>query len=499
MLFLLLRVAKKAQSPCQQATDTILHPSPIAPFHMSATASHKAHAAGESTSHQKPFDLTISFAAGGWFQMFHFGVCKAMVDSGYLDRLEKEGKRVRFCGSSAGSLAAASLASGCHMHDEMRDFAVICGEHYRSSLWHFMCMREYLVASIHRFGDRMMETDEKRERTLNGMREGRLEVYTTTLPLLRPKCITEFTDLADIEESLIASCCLSPVVGFPFPLRKTGEWVCDGGIRAFQPRNGEARTLTVSPFYFTSADIRPPTAVPVWWGLFPPAKAQHEDLFAIGYNACLEYLVTSGQVPKEMSTLLKTRNVQVSDAARRTGGPARIALDFVVTSFYVVMLRPLAIVAIYFEMLLVGLILLAIIASNVLRGKSLDATPVYETFRNMVSLRVFLRLLLSSRIPINESRLVKRSTMYRACQPLVFDSGRGVREKPKDAANGSSGPGGGSAKKKRFVVDAHWNVHQRWNELRRTGGAGLWGRPESQPKVLAFDDESSVEKQSLRQ
>jgi hypothetical protein len=443
------------------------------------------------------FDLTISFAAGGWFQMFHFGVCKAFVDSGFLAKLEQESKRVRFCGSSAGSLAAASLASGCHMHDEMKDFAVICGEHYRSSLWHFVCMREYLVASIHRFGDRMMETPEQRERTLAGMRDGRLEVYTTTLPFLSRRCMTEFDDLADIEESLIASCCLSPVVGLPFPLRKTGEWVCDGGVRSFQPRSGEARTLTVSPFYFTSADIRPPTAVPVWWGLFPPKKDEHEGLFATGYNACLEYLVTSGQVPKEMSTLLMTRPTHAGDVARKTG-VTRIALDFIITSLYVVLLKPLAVVAIYLEMVLVGIILLCIIGCSFLKGASLDTTPVYETFRNMVSLRVFLRLLLSSRIPINETRLVKRSTMYRACQPLVFESGRGVRERPKDGSGGGAS-GQGSAKKKKFVVDAHWNVHQRWSELRRTGGVSIWKGgggaaqvPVEAPRTLLFEEEANV-------
>lgn len=437
-----------------------------------------------SSSGSRSFDLTISFAAGGWFQMFHFGVCKAFVDSGFIAKLEREGKSVRFCGSSAGSLAAASLASGCHMHDDMKDFAVLCGEHYRSSLWHFMCMRDYLVASIHRFGDRMMETPEQQERTLAGMRGGRLEVYTTTLPFLTRKCMTEFDDLADIEESLIASCCLTPVVGLPFPLRKTGEWVCDGGVRSFQPRSGEPRTLTVSPFYFTSADIRPPTAVPVWWGLFPPKKEEHEGLFATGYNACLEYLVTSGQVPKEMSTLLMTRPTHAGDLAAKTG-LGRIAIDFAITSLYVVMLKPLAVVAIYLEMILVGVILLFIVAASFVKGKSLDTTPVYETFRNMVSLRVLLRLLLSSRIPINETRLVKRSTMYRACQPLVFDSGRGIRERQQDGA--PSAPG--SARKKKFIVDAHWNVRQRWSELRRTGGVSIWKRGDGvAPRALSFDE-----------
>jgi hypothetical protein len=414
------------------------------------------------------FDLTISFAAGGWFQMFHFGVCKAFIDTGFLNRLEKEGKCVRFCGSSAGSLAAASLASGCYMHEEMKDFALICAEHYRSSMWHVMCMRDYLVASIHRFGDRMMESEEQKERTLQGMRGGRLEIYTTTLPLLKRKCITKFDDLDDIEESLIASCCLTPVVGLPFPLRKTGEWVCDGGIRSFQPRSGEAKTLTVSPFYFTSADIRPSTAVPVWWGLFPPSRDEHESLFSAGYNACVEYLVTSGQVPKDLSTLLMARNCRAGDEARRTG-VAHIAVDGLITLLYIVCLRPLAIVAIYLEMVFVGVILLCIMVGAKLRGSSTDSTPVYETFRNMFSLRVFLRLLLSSRIPINETRLVKRSTMYRACQPLVFDSGRGVRQ-PKASAQSSGAasatPGG---RRKRFIVDAHWNVHQRWKDLRDRG------------------------------
>lgn len=425
-----------------------------------------------TTSDAQPdaFDLTISFAAGGWFQMYHFGVCKAMIDSGFLSDLQQQGKKVRFCGSSAGALAASSLASGCYMHDEMKDFALICGEHFRESWLHVLCMREYLIASIHRFGDRMMETDEQREKTLHGMRNGRLEIYTTTLPLLRPKCLTSFADMDDLEEALVASCCLTPLVGLPFPLRESGEWVCDGGVRAFQPRKGQPNTLTVSPFYFTSADIHPSQAVPVWWGLMPPRREEHEELFYIGYNDCIEYLVTAGLVPKARSTLLVALKRATTRGARR-GGVVQLMADASLALLYVAVLRPLSVIAIYVEMVVVGAVLAVLFLTSALhkRGRSssmFDWRPIYETFRNVVSLRLFLRLLFgyASWIPVNEARLVKRSRLYRALQPLVFERGGRVRPScspppshARHAATQSETP-----KKRRFMVDTYYQMKRHW-------------------------------------
>lgn len=411
--------------------------------------------APSSSPNDTDFDLTISFAAGGWFQMYHFGVCKAFIDTGFLDKQRAAGKRLRFCGSSAGSLAAASLASGCNMHEEMRDFALQCADHYRESCWNFMCMREYLVASIHRFGDRLTATPESEEATFAALQGGQLEVYATTLPWLQRKCITTFDSLEDVEESLLASCCLTPVVGFPFPMRRTREWVCDGGFRSFQPRKNEPDTLCVSPFYFTSADIRPSTAIPVWWGLYPPSREEHRRLFDVGYNDALEYLVRRQLVDKEHITKLIATDTKLQS---RRGGVAAMLLDGLIALSYVAMLKPLAILCIYLEMLLVGLALGVVALMQLVRygPQNVSWKAVHDTLRNMVSLRQFLRLVFTrSGIPFNEARLSKRSRFYRAFQPLVFTESS-VKATAETAAGGT---------RKRFIVGAHWNMFRKTHPL----------------------------------
>ena len=405
------------------------------------------------------FDVTFSFAAGGWFQMFHFGACQALVDSGYLRQLEAEGKQVRFCGSSAGALAAAALASDCTtMFPDMRDFALECADHYRESWWNFLCMKEYLVASIHRFGDKIVESRGMAD-VINAVNGGRLEVYATTLPYLRRKCIDAFGDFQDVEEALLASCCLTPVVGFPFQLRNGGEWVCDGGMTAFQPRGGHGenkdggRLITISPFYFTTADIRPTIFVPAWWGLYPPKRSWHHALFDVGYNSTLDHLLKHQLVaPATLGDLFKpTTELEAAFQGGPTqGGILAMSRDMLVTLVYLVVCRPLAILLIYAEMLLMSIV--HAVSSTLTSNKRW--TSLYGNLRNLVSLRVFLRLLFSRRIPINEARLAQSSSLYRAFQPLVFE-GNKIRRGGGIAA---AGGGGDSAKRKRFIVETHCNM-----------------------------------------
>lgn len=349
--------------------------------------------------------LYVSFSAGGWFQMYHFGVAEALKDTGVMDAYD-----VCCCGCSAGSLAAATLTTGC-CFPAMRDFALECAEHSRTSLWNVFRMRDYVLASLHRFGERQFEPD-RAEATLRHL-NSKLEVYATVLPYLRVKVFRKYNTLDDVEEALLASCCLTPLVSFPFRLRETKEWVCDGGLVAFQPRQGEPSTITVSPFYFTMADIKPSRYVPAWWALFPPARAQHRNLYTMGYCDAVNYLVRSHLVPLECVKLLQPEDTELLPRRRMPW-----VRDMVFVCLFFFLLRPLAFVLIYSELAFVAWKYLLL---SVVRPAAL--VDWYHSVRNVLSVRVFLRLLIFwHHIPINESRLRKYSCMYRILQPLLYDS-----------------------------------------------------------------------------
>ena len=240
---------------------------------------------------------TYSFAAAGWLQIYHFGVGKALQDAGLSNNTN-----IRFAGSSAGSLACAGIVSRVDL-DDMRDYSLECCVDCRSQIQNAFKIREFVRVGIHHFAVSKFQNDvgnQHRKRL-----EDQLEVYVTVLPQCRKKIISEFETVDDLEEALLASCCITPLAGWPFPLRKTGELVCDGGLAAFQPRKGEPNVVTVSPFYFTTADIKPDVFIPAWWGLYPPAPDQYFNVFNIGYNDAVHFLVRTNRVSKRMLRRLK--------------------------------------------------------------------------------------------------------------------------------------------------------------------------------------------------
>ncbi|KAG8348990.1 hypothetical protein ERJ75_000014100 [Trypanosoma vivax] len=245
------------------------------------------------------FDLTVSFSAAGWLQLYHFGAAQALVDCGLLDKMSQDGKRVRFCGSSAGSLVAVCLASGLHDFIEARDSTIMYGEHYASSWLFFFCMINYLKDAIKHQWTHLMDLERKPD--LQSMiNNGSLEIYVTVLPYMKKKVIDRFMCYEDVVEAALASCCMAPFVGFPFRLSSTGEFVCDGGLAVVTPRIGEPNTISVSPFCWSSATVHPEQFVPVWWVVRPPGGANSIKLFALGYNNMLEALEKNGLITSEM-------------------------------------------------------------------------------------------------------------------------------------------------------------------------------------------------------
>jgi hypothetical protein len=171
-----------------------------------------------------------------------------------------------------------------------------------------MKLRSYVMNGIDACA-RKLGTDkdvEKEGKVREGMQNGRLEIYVTTLPRLRTKVITQFTDRHGLEEALCASCNIVPLFGLPFRLRHAGdEWVCDGGLTTFQPRRGEPGVITVSPFYFRAACISPCHELRPWRALYPPGREALLAYFNHGYNDALRYLSACGYVDAEKAAELK--------------------------------------------------------------------------------------------------------------------------------------------------------------------------------------------------
>jgi len=129
------------------------------------------------------------------------------------------------------------------------------------------------------------------KRTLQDALAGKVTVSVTTLPWLRNKRYSTFDSPEHVTEVLVASCTATPIAGMPFML--DGELVLDGGLADFQPLSASlprAGTVTVSPFYFVDADIRPSRYVPLWWAVYPPRREDFAWVFHLGYDDARAWL-----------------------------------------------------------------------------------------------------------------------------------------------------------------------------------------------------------------
>lgn len=357
------------------------------------------------------WDLTFSFSCGGWFQMYFFGAAHAIVDTGLLRQWELEGRRIRFAGASAGSLAAACLASGQHDFETIRDFCAQCAQHFRSSWRHLGCMREYLLESMNRFGGglKAIDTDPGARSRLSS---GCLEVSVTVLPRLVSRVINEFTSYEEAHEAIVASCCMVPLVGAPFKLKATGEWVTDGGITNFTPRMNDENVISVSAMYFQDASVRPRTFVPSWWSVFPPDDKKYRNLFTMGYNDMIDTLVSYELLDRELGEyMLKPEtDFTVHDSYRG------VFFTFVTEILMLIVLRPFIIACVYVEFV-VSILFYAAKAVLFFDGNSLRS--LWSTIRSTTSLRTFLHLLIGKVVPANNAHL-SHSWLFRMFEPLTF-------------------------------------------------------------------------------
>jgi hypothetical protein len=200
--------------------------------------------------------IKAGFSASGWLMMYQFGVAGAMQDAG----VHETG---HFVGSSGGSLVAGCLALGVDI-EFVRDFILKCCVHCRSSpLRNAFRLREYVLCCIQQVTNGDMHISK-------AVAEKRLHVSVTLLPSFKNVLLSDFETNEEVVESLLASCCMSPLAGMPFRLGRSdhlkGTWVFDGGLTFMHPHFGsQEATVSVSAFYFSKADIRPSQFVPLYW------------------------------------------------------------------------------------------------------------------------------------------------------------------------------------------------------------------------------------------
>ena len=200
---------------------------------------------------------------------------------------------------------------------------------------------------------------------------GQLQVAITNLPFFGAERADTFTSEEDLKKSLLASAGAWPFA--PLTYRR-GMWCLDGGLSDFQPIVDDD-TITVSPFYFSDADIKPSRYVPLWWAFFPPQSKDTIDwLYALGYEDCASYLEKN--IPGlEMTRQGIQRNPHSYDVRSSmksaVGSINRFLgydtnelttsfglkflgyfLDFIMLVLLVVVWKPLALIFIYFEIFL---------------------------------------------------------------------------------------------------------------------------------------------------
>ncbi|GAB5035587.1 vesicular transport proteins alpha beta hydrolase [Nannochloropsis oceanica] len=240
---------------------------------------------------------SFSFACGGWLQFYMFGVAKCLKDHG----LHKEAK---FSGCSAGALTALGLCVEPSSFDKAVEYCkAVCIPRCRGTLFGPFLLHKYVRGCLDYSGC----LDEHWERA-----NGRLSVGVTGLTDFRAIRIEEFASKEELIIALMASAAAFPLSP---PVRRRGKWLIDGGISDFQPVL-EARTVTVNPFYFSQADIRPSRYVPAWWSLLPPSHSGTVDwLYDLGFSDTLRWMRTvnlearcAARCRKDPSDLLSCRH-----------------------------------------------------------------------------------------------------------------------------------------------------------------------------------------------
>lgn len=299
---------------------------------------------------------TYGFACGGWLKSYLFGVAKCLQDLG-LD------KNSKFVGSSAGALTAAGLALGVNF-DHVMEYAKGCIDECHATLMGPLKLRKYVYGCLKHCEEELKDF---------GKLDGELQVCVTDLlPYPHTVRFGRFRSLQSLKSALVASCTAAPLAGLPF--WREGRLVMDGGMCDFHP-TFDKDTISVSPFYLDSSDIKPSRYVPLWWAVYPPSKEEFQWVYELGYRDAWVWAHGPTGPLRNQHAADSNSNTSSGSSEDRTHTPPEPpemayrphsksfsrffgydvvdskAVDFVLTFLVLAVCRPLACALIYWELL----------------------------------------------------------------------------------------------------------------------------------------------------
>lgn len=293
----------------------------------------------------------MSFSCGGWLQFYLFGVARAIQAAG-LDH------NVQYCGCSAGSLAAAGLALGGDFDAAIEFCKSDCIPKAHGHYTGLFQLADYVGKCV----DLLMVPKFRQLKT------GDLQIAITRLPFFEAERVKTHNSAVELKQTLLASCSAYPAAPL---VRHPVHGLCiDGGLSDFQPIV-DADTITVSPFYFSDCDIKPSRYVPPWWAALPPKDCDTVDwTYNLGFDDAMAFFAKKGIAPSPFArpdlTEFRRNRKHPFDKPRKISYhrflgynlldilPSRAASFLLDLGLLVVLLaiwRPLALCAIYLELI----------------------------------------------------------------------------------------------------------------------------------------------------
>mmetsp|Transcript_2218 Transcript_2218/g.2311 ORF Transcript_2218/g.2311 Transcript_2218/m.2311 type:complete len:434 (+) Transcript_2218:169-1470(+) len=208
---------------------------------------------------------SLSLACGGWLYMYMFGVARAF-QARNLDQ------KFKIAGCSAGALVGCGLALRGNFDHCLAYVKDECIPDVYSNFWGLFRLAQYISTALNRHCNLHYWRD---------LAYGQLQVAVTRLPFLTAERVTSYNSQHELFLSLMASSAVVPLASLVY---RDNCWCVDGGITDFQPIV-DKNTVRVSPFYFANADIKPSRWVPIWWAIVPPRSSETVDwLYRLGYE-----------------------------------------------------------------------------------------------------------------------------------------------------------------------------------------------------------------------